>query len=94
MHHGIEHAKVVAGATKAAYGSSLGLGVLSYLTLDQWALISAITVGFATYFTNLFFKIRDDRRKTRADKRAAELHRISGMNKEAREVSGENIDVV
>ncbi len=88
---GVEH---VSTATKSAYSSSGILGFLSLFTLNEWALIAAMVIGAATYFTNLFFKIREDRRKTRADKRADELHRISGMNKEDREVSSKNIDVV
>jgi len=58
----LEQAKVVAATTKAAYLSSGGLGIISFFTLDQWALICAMVIGVLTFIVNLIFKIREDRR--------------------------------
>jgi len=78
-------------ATKAAYTSSGGLIILGwYFEMKDLGILAGIVVGLATYFTNLYFRIRDDRRKDRADKRLAEWQRnnpgISVIN------HGENLD--
>ncbi|HBR2996944.1 TPA: class II holin family protein [Klebsiella pneumoniae] len=59
-------------ATGVAYGASVGnAGYWGFQLLDkvspsQWAaigVIGSLVFGFLTYLTNLYFKIKEDRRK-------------------------------
>ncbi|HBZ9283664.1 TPA: class II holin family protein [Klebsiella pneumoniae] len=61
-------------AEDASYVTSIGSGgywllqLLDKVSPSQWAAIgvlASIVFGFLTYFTNLYFKIKDDRRKAR-----------------------------
>lgn len=61
-------------AANASYVTSIGSGgywmlqLLDKVSPSQWAAISvlaSIVFGFLTYFTNLYFKIKDDWRKAR-----------------------------
>ena len=61
-------------AADASYVTSIGSGgywllqLLDKVSPSQWAAIgvlACIVFGFLTYFTNLYFKIKDDRRKAR-----------------------------
>ena len=61
-------------AAGASYVTSIGSGgywllqLLDKVSPSQWSAIgvlASIVFGFLTYFTNLYFKIKDDRRKTR-----------------------------
>ena len=61
-------------AADASYITSIGSGGYWLLQLldkgspSQWAAIgvlASIVFGFLTYFSNLYFKIKDDRRKAR-----------------------------
>ena len=58
--------------TGIAYGSSAGsagfwmLQLLDKVSTSQWAAIGvlgSLVFGFLTYLTNLYFKIKEDRRK-------------------------------
>ncbi|MBK0004362.1 class II holin family protein [Erwinia sp. S38] len=58
--------------TGMAYGSSAGsagfwvLQLLDQVSPSQWAAIGvlgSLAFGFLTYLTNLYFKIKEDRRK-------------------------------
>ncbi|EGO7251788.1 holin [Salmonella enterica] len=59
-------------AAGASYATSLGSGgfwllqLLDNVSPSQWAAIgvlASIVLGLITYLTNLYFKIKDDRRK-------------------------------
>ncbi|EFN1028130.1 TPA: holin [Escherichia coli] len=59
-------------STGIAYGTSAGsagywfLQLLDQVSPSQWAAIGvlgSLVLGFLTYLTNLYFKIREDRRK-------------------------------
>ena len=59
-------------STGIAYGTSAGsagywfLQWLDHVSPSQWAAIGvlgSLVLGFLTYLTNLYFKIREDRRK-------------------------------
>ncbi|MGK3186198.1 class II holin family protein [Enterobacter soli] len=61
-----------AAATGVSYGTSLGsfgywlLQLLDKVSPSQWAAIgvlASILFGLLTYLTNLYFKIKEDRRK-------------------------------
>ncbi|MFJ2973459.1 class II holin family protein [Kluyvera sp. NPDC087067] len=60
--------------TGIAYGASAGSiinGVLNAYSPEQWNAIGVlvgIMIGVLTYLTNLYFKIKDDRRKEREDR--------------------------
>ncbi|EHK8991096.1 class II holin family protein [Escherichia coli] len=58
-------------ATGAAYGvsvSNIVSGILNAFSYEEWNAIGVmvgITIGLMTYGTNLYFRIKDDRRKER-----------------------------
>ena len=61
-------------AAGLSYGTSIGsfgywlLQLLDKVSPSQWAAIGVLTsivFGLLTYLTNLYFKIKDDRRKAR-----------------------------
>lgn len=58
--------------TGAAYGASAGSilnGVLNAYSPEQWNAIGVlvgIIIAFLTYLTNLYFKIREDKRRNRS----------------------------
>lgn len=65
-----------AAATGLSYGTSIGsfgywlLQLLDKVSPSQWAAIgvlASILFGLLTYLTNLYFKIKDDRRKEARD---------------------------
>ena len=55
--------------TGIAYGASAGSvlnGLLNAFSPDQWnaiGVLTGISVALLTYLTNLYFKIKEDRRK-------------------------------
>lgn len=55
--------------TGIAYGASAGSvlnGLLNTFSPDQWnaiGVLAGISVALLTYLTNLYFKIKEDRRK-------------------------------
>lgn len=55
--------------TGVAYGASAGSvlnGLLNTFSPDQWnaiGVLAGISVAILTYMTNLYFKIKEDRRK-------------------------------
>ena len=55
--------------TGIAYGASAGSvlnGLLNAFSPDQWnaiGVLAGISVALLTYLTNLYFKIKEDRRK-------------------------------
>ena len=52
--------------TGVAYGTSAGSAVLDKVTPSQWAAIGvlgSLVFGLLTYLTNLYFKIKEDKRK-------------------------------
>ena len=55
--------------TGVAYGASAGSflnGLLNTFSPDQWnaiGVLAGISVAILTYLTNLYFKIKEDRRK-------------------------------
>lgn len=63
------HSDIAAGASYVTSLSSGGywlLQLLDKVTPSQWAAIgvlASILLGLVTYLTNLYFKIKDDRRK-------------------------------
>jgi len=58
--------------TGVAYGASAGSvlnGLLNTLSPEQWnalGVIAGIAIAILTYLTNLYFKIKEDRRKAKA----------------------------
>ena len=56
-------------STGIAYGTSAGsagywfLQLLDRVTPSQWAAIGVLVFGLLTYLTNLYFKIKEDKRK-------------------------------
>ncbi|MES4611402.1 class II holin family protein [Ewingella sp. CoE-038-23] len=58
--------------TVVAYGASAGSvlnGLLNTFSPDQWnaiGVLAGISVAVLTYMTNLYFKIKEDRRRARA----------------------------
>ncbi|EKP1202609.1 class II holin family protein [Escherichia coli] len=56
-------------STGIAYGTSAGSAgywLLDQVSPSQWAAIGvlgSLVLGFLTYLTNLYFKIREDKRK-------------------------------
>ncbi|OAT16770.1 lysis S family protein [Buttiauxella gaviniae ATCC 51604] len=55
--------------TGAAYGASIGSianGILNAYSPEQWnaiGVLAGILIAILTYLTNLYFKIKEDRRK-------------------------------
>lgn len=52
-------------ASAISYGTSAGTVILG-LSLNEWAAVAGIVGIFLTWLTNLYFKIRTDRRAERA----------------------------
>lgn len=52
----------IATTTGLSYGSGLA-GVLWGMTLNEWLAIGGFVFMALTYFTNLFYRERDERRK-------------------------------
>jgi len=58
--------------TGVAYGASAGSvlnGLLNTFSPDQWnaiGVLAGISVAVLTYMTNLYFKIKEDRRRARS----------------------------
>lgn len=54
---------IVSHSDKPAYAAG-GLGaMLGAMALQDWLIVVSILSIAATYFTNLYFRLRDDRRK-------------------------------
>lgn len=52
-----------ATATKFTYGYVVGGSLIGVVGKIDWAVVFSILIGLATYFTNLYFKRRDEKRK-------------------------------
>ncbi len=52
-----------ATATKFTYGYVLGGSLIGVVGKIDWAVVFSILIGLATYFTNLYFKRCDEKRK-------------------------------
>lgn len=60
-------------ASKAAHGASYiggGATVVSGLSLNEWGVVVGMCFTAATYFTFLYFKIKQDRREEKASKKS------------------------
>jgi Bacteriophage holin family, superfamily II-like len=58
-----ETAAVIAGfSSKATYAGST-TAIVSSFTLNDYGIVIGVLIAVAGYFTNLYFKIKDDRRK-------------------------------
>lgn len=63
--------KLTTGATYAACAGSIFNGLLSSDSSEQWnaiGVLAGVLLAVLTYLTNLYFKIKEDRRKSRAGK--------------------------
>ncbi|AWK14716.1 class II holin family protein [Candidatus Fukatsuia symbiotica] len=60
--------------TGAAYGASAGSilnGLLNSYSPEQWiaiGVLAGVSLAVLTYLTNLYFKIKEDKRKSRTGK--------------------------
>tara|TARA_R110000744_G_scaffold69739_3_gene141424 strand:+ start:1966 stop:2157 length:192 start_codon:yes stop_codon:yes gene_type:complete len=54
-----------------SYITSGGVAAFGGMTANEVTMCAGIFFAGATYFTNLFFKIREDRRSERAEKEKA-----------------------